>query len=233
MQKLFTKRGAIFLALFAVLTLIGTQFNFSAIIGADNQFFTLYQFFGPVAGGFLGSIGGVIAVATAEIIGFVFSGKELNLINILRLTPMLFAAYYFSKNKDRMFKDKLGIIIPTAAMVAFWMHPVGAQAWEYALLWTIPMLSKMLPDRLILRSLGATFTAHAVGSVMFIYFISAMTPAVWLALIPIAMFERSVFAVGISVSYIAFASVLNAVEVATDFNIGRYLNIERKYVINI
>jgi len=233
MQKLFSKRGAIFLGLFIVLTLAGMQLNFSAIVGADSQFFTLYQFFGPIAGGFLGSIAGVIAVAIAEIINFIFTGKELNIINLVRLTPMLFAAYYFSRNKDRLFKDKIGIAIPVLAMIAFWANPVGAQAWEYALLWTIPLLAKMLPDRLILRSLGATFTAHAVGSVLFLYFVNAMTPAIWLALIPVVLFERGVFSLGIAGSYVVFASILNAVDKAIDFSITDYLNIEKKYVVSI
>ena len=80
---------------------VGNRINFSAVVGAKNQYFTLFQFFGPIAGSFLGSIFGVVAVLFAELADFLIVGKAFSLINIIRLTPMLFAAYYFgSKNKS-------------------------------------------------------------------------------------------------------------------------------------
>ena len=39
-----------FVLLFGFITLVGSQINFSAIVGAENQAFTLFQFFGPIAG---------------------------------------------------------------------------------------------------------------------------------------------------------------------------------------
>ena len=130
LQKIFTKKRVIFIAIFTVLVLIGKQINFSPLVGADNQFFTLFQFFGPIAGAFLGSIIGALAVLIAELIDFFIVGKEVTLINLLRLSPMIFAAYYFGTKKKN-----LSIIVPIIAIAAFVLHPVGRQVWFFSLYW--------------------------------------------------------------------------------------------------
>lgn len=193
-QKLY------FLALFALLVLVGRSINFSAIVGTQNQFFTVYQFFGPLAGKFLGTTFGVVSVLAAEIAQFAISGKEWNIVNLVKITPMLFAAFYFGSKKKLT-----SALIPAICMLAFWVHPIGREAWPYALYWLIPIAGKIVPyknkARLFLQSFGATFTAHAVGSVLFLYTIP-MTSAQWLALIPVVAFERLVFGSGIAGSYI-------------------------------
>ena len=64
-HKIFTPKRILFIALFTALVYLGSQVNFSALIGADNQFFTLFQFFGPIAGSFLGPIYGTLTVLFA------------------------------------------------------------------------------------------------------------------------------------------------------------------------
>lgn len=207
MKNIFTKKRLIFVALFTVLVFIGNKINFSALVGANNQFFTLFQFFGPIAGGFLGSVFGVAAVLFAEIIDFFVVGKEATLLNLLRLTPMLFAAYYFSTSKKNF-----GIIVPLIAMAAFIYHPVGRQVWFFALFWTIPIIAKILPakysDNVIAKSIGATFTAHAVGGAFWVWTVK-MTAQQWIALIPVVIGERLLFASGIAVSYIVLNAMLD------------------------
>jgi hypothetical protein len=56
--------------------------------------------------------------------------------------------------------------------------------------------------------LGATFTAHAVGSVIFLYTFG-LTPAIWMSLIPIVFVERGIFTLGIWISCLAFNTVLD------------------------
>ena len=224
-----SKRGIVFLILFVALALVGMEINFSPVIGMDNQFFTLFQFFGPIAGGFLG-IFGIATVLFAELINFVLVGKEVTLINLLRLTPMLFAAYYFSRNTKTKFNDKLNIIIPVAAMVAFWSTPGGMGAWYYALFWLIPIIAKFLPDMLFLRSLGATFTAHAIGSSLWALTVP-MTAAQWSILVPITAFERALFAIGITASFVLFTNILNMVDRVWDIN--KVIDIDRRYVYNV
>ena len=206
-KRIFTKKRIIFIGIFTLLVLIGKQVNFSPLVGADNQFFTLFQFFGPVAGAFLGPLFGVIAVAFAQLIDFFIVGKEATLINILRLSPMLFAAYYFGSKKKN-----LNIIVPLIAIGMFILHPVGREVWFFSLFWTIPIVAKLLPEKysngIIARSLGATFTAHAVGGAFWVWTIP-MTAGQWVALIPVVIYERLLFAAGIGISYVAFNALMD------------------------
>lgn len=202
----FSPKKIVFVLLFTALVLIGSQINFSTLIGAEeSQFFTLFQFFGPISGAFLGPLVGAFSVLTAQAISFFVVGKEISLINVARLLPMLFAAYYFGTSK----KKEWGLIVPLLAIGAFVLHPIGQQVWYYAVMfWTIPLLMRLVfPNKLFAKSLGATFTAHAVGGAIWIYTIP-MTVEAWNLLIPIVIFERTIFAVGISVSYIAMNTVL-------------------------
>lgn len=187
-----------------MLVLVGSQLNFAPILGVENQFFTLFQFFGPTAGAFLGPVIGAASVLLAELVNFVFVGKELSIINVIRLTPMLFAAAYFGMKSLK--NKRIVAAVPLVAMVAFWLHPVGQEAWFYALYWLIPIVATLKPN-LITRSIGATFTAHAVGSVAFLYAIPT-TPALWIGLIPIVAMERGLFSIGIAGSYIVFNTVM-------------------------
>lgn len=222
----FTPKKIIFLLAFFVLVLIGQRINFSALVGADSQFFTLFQFFGPIAGGFLGPVFGILAVVLAQISDFLIVGKEWSLINVLRLLPMLFAVYYFGSKKKSW-----GAIIPAVCMILFIMHPVGRVAWVYSLFWLIPILGKILPEkipgRLFFRSFGATFTAHAIGTMIWIYTIP-MTAEQWLALIPVTATERFLFGLGIAGSFVVFTTVLDYVVERWQVPFGTLL-VEKRY----
>jgi|WetSurMetagenome_2_1015567.scaffolds.fasta_scaffold229735_2 hypothetical protein len=220
-------RGIVFLILFAALAYMALQMPVFALVGVTGKSFTLFEFFGPVAGAFIG-VAGVAAVGIAKLANALIAGSSISIIDLAKMTPMMFAAYYFWKNGARGASDKLGIIVPAAAMLAFWANPIGQQAWVYALYWLIPIAAKFLPDKLVLRSLGSTFTAHAVGSVLFLYTIPT-APALWLALIPVVAVERGAFALGISASHVIFTNVMNAVDGA--FDISRYVNVEKQYVL--
>jgi hypothetical protein len=209
-----------FILLFSLLVLIGSQLNFSPILGAENQSFTFFQFFGPTAGAFLGPVIGAASVLLAELVNFVFVGKEVSIINLFRLAPMILAAAYFgTRNKDQ----RLVAAVPLLAMLAFWMHPVGQQAWYYALYWLIPIIATLSP-RLISKSVGATFTAHAVGSVAFLYAVPT-TAALWIGLIPVVAFERGLFSLGIAVSYLVLNTVMAKLEVPV-------FDVDPRYVIS-
>ena len=226
LNKLITAKGVIFLLIFSILVFIGDKVNFSRLVGANNQFFTLFQFFGPVAGAFLGPVVGVLAVLIAEVASKIVNHAAFDLVTILRLTPMLFAAWYFGTKKD-----KLSFLVPIAAIILFVAHPVGRQVWFFALFWTIPIVIKLLPkkygDRIFLRSLGATFTAHAVGGAMWNYIVP-MTPQAWVALIPIVILERLIFAGGITISFIGLNTLLDKLDAKTK---SMYVNVDKKYVL--
>ncbi len=207
--NVLSAKGLAFVMLFSLLVLAADSINFSSILGAAaNQSFTLFQFIGPVAGGFLGAGVGALSVLLAEVVSFFWLGKELNPINILRFTPMLFAAIYFAKYARGKFA---GAAVSLVCMAAFIAHPIGAQAWIYSLYWLIPAIALALPSHLFLRSLGSTFTAHSIGSVIWLYAFPS-TAAFWLALIPVVAFERFLFASGISISYVALNALFARVE---------------------
>jgi len=223
-ENVLSAKGVAFIALFTALAVVASSINFSQALGAQNQYFTLFQFFGPIAGGFLGAGAGILSVLLAQLVSFVLLGKSVDLINILRLAPMLFAALYFAAyGKGKLVQAT----VPLACMALFMLHPVGSQAWYYSLYWLIPAIALLIPEHLFLRSLGSTFTAHAIGGIIWLYTLPT-TPAFWLALIPIVAFERLLFAAGISVSYVAFNTLFARVETIAKSGM---LNIDRRYVI--
>ena len=224
-ENVLSAKGLLFLMLFTGIALVASGINFSQILGgAPNQSFTFFQFMGPIAGGFLGAGAGVLSVLLAQLVSFFWLGQKLELINVLLLVPMLFAAFYFAKYS----KGKLvQAAVPIACMALFIAHPVGAQAWFYSLYWLIPAIVLLLPENLFLRSLGSTFTAHSIGSIIWLYAFPS-TAAFWVALIPVVAFERLMFAGGISVSYVAFNTVLSRVEAVAKSGI---VSIDRRYVL--
>ena len=213
-KEFFTTKRLVFIALFAVFAFITQRINFSGLIGAENQFFTLFQFFGPIAGAFLGPVVGVIAVFLAEMSDFLIVGKEATLVNVIRLAPMLFATYFFATMNSSQRTKTFKIFVPLAAILLFVLHPVGREAWFFSLYWTIPIIAVLLPKKysnsIIARSLGATFTAHAVGGALWIWTVP-MTAAQWIGLIPIVAYERLLFAAGIGISYVALNFALDYV----------------------
>lgn len=198
-----TKKILIFIILFTILGLLALQIPLFTVIGSKTKF-TLFDFFGPISSGFLGTIPGVIAVFLMQLINFIWHGFTLsNTAAIIRLFPMAFAALYFGK------KTKLNILIPLLAILAWNLNPAGQAAWFYSLFWLIPVACYFLQNKFLLaKSLGATFTAHAVGGALWIYAFP-LPKAVWLALIPVTAMERSLFAIGIAATYLIFNNVLN------------------------
>lgn len=202
-------KGLAFIMLFAALVLLADRVNFSPILGGEtNKSFTLFQFISPIAGGFLGAGAGILAVLLAEIVSFVWNGKQLGALNLLLLLPPIFATIYFAKySRGKM----LGAIVPLICMALFIIHPIGSQAWFYSLYWLIPAIALLLPEHLFMRALGATMTAHSIGSVVWLYSFPS-TPSFWIALIPVVAFERLLFALGISGSYVVLNRLFSHVD---------------------
>jgi len=234
LNEIFTAKRMVFLVIFGVAALAAMNVNYSALVGAENQYFTLFQFFGPTAGAFLGGLYGIIAVLFAQFANYLISGKEFTLVNMLRLLPMLFAIFYFALYAR---KNKVGsimmIAIPSIAILLFVMHPVAGHAWYFALYWLIPILGvvlpKKIPGKLFFRSFGATFTAHAVGGIVWLYTVP-MTAEQWTMLIPVVAAERFMFGIGIAVSYVLFNTLLDFISEKMRVP-SNTLQIEKEYVL--
>lgn len=215
----WSRRKAAFLVIFVALSLVAMKVNFSTMLGASNQSFTFFQFLAPIGGGIFSSWFGAAAALLAQGLNFAVFGGKTDLFSLLRFLPPVFAAIYFGS------RSKWNVAVPLACMALFWMHPVGSQAPFYALFWLIPVAAKFAGDNLLIRSLGTTFTAHAVGSVAFLYTLPSQ-PLLWFGLIPVVMYERLVFTLGIAVSFIVVSTLLDALSAKVDL---RALRIERRY----
>jgi hypothetical protein len=204
-NKLLSIRNAAFVLLFAAFALLADQVTVSVIQGYTGKTFTLFQLMGPLPGAFLGPVLGVASVLMAQAVNFLLLHKEISVFNLLLLFPMVGATLYFS-----LFgKNKTVLLIPLAAMALFWLNPVGIQAWQYALYWLVPVIAFLrFPNSLFMRALGATFTAHCIGSVAFLYSLPSV-PALWFGLIPVVAIERLTFALGITASFLAANYVLD------------------------
>lgn len=201
------KKKILFVVVFVVLGLLVSQVRISPIAGTKGQSFTPLEFLGPTSGMFLGSLPGAISVFFVKLFSAIFAHQEFNIATIIRLFPMMFAAIYFGlRNAKKL--DKLILVIPILAILLFIAHPEGRQAWFFSLYWLIPIIAFFKKDRLILNALGSTFTAHAVGSVAFLYAFNLSAP-IWLGLIPIVFVERVSFAIGIWATYLVLNNLLD------------------------
>ncbi|MFA5954760.1 MAG: hypothetical protein WC817_04455 [Patescibacteria group bacterium] len=202
-MKSFNKKQLLFGVVFILAGLVLLQIPVTHLVGSGARF-TAFDAFGPIAGGFLGSMPGAVSVFLMQIFNFVLHGAHVQDVGtIIRLFPMIFAAAYFGK------RTKLNVIVPALAILAFVASPIGRSAWYFSLYWLIPMVCYFYQDKFLLaRSLGSTFTAHAVGGALWVYLVP-MPATVWIALIPVVAMERLSFAIGISVMYLVVNNVLN------------------------
>ena len=150
----------------------------------------------PLAGLFGGVSGSVALFLVRSCIALLFF-KTLSFKFLAYYIPGLFAALYLAKPNALV-----RFFIPLVCMILFIAHPEGGRAWMYTLYWFIPMgvyFSTMRSNTFV-KSLGSTFTAHAVGSVIWLY-ATNMGAAYWIGLIPVVAFERLLFASGTTVAY--------------------------------
>jgi len=207
-------RKILFSIIFTILGLVAFQITVNKIVGS-SQNFTLFEFLGPIGGMFLGPIFGAISVLLVRVLNIIFFHQQLDFLTVIRFLPMMLAAVYFG------LKQKKTAIIFPICIALFLLNPIGRQAWMYSAIWLIPFVATFFKKKLILNSLGATFTAHAVGSVIFLYAFG-LTPAIWIALIPVVFIERGVFTLGIWTSCLAFNFILDKI---TDFKFASSLKL--------
>jgi len=194
------KNQLLFIFIFTILGLIALQIPFTTVLGSDTKF-TLFDFLAPTAGAFLGTVPGIISVLLMQVINIALHGfSNVGFVSLIRLFPVLFGVFYFSK------KRASDLFIPLVAIIAFNLHPIGRSAWQYSLFWLIPMAAHFWRKNLFIRSLGATFTAHAVGGALWVWAFG-LSKTMWLSLIPQTAMERTLMAVGISLSFVVLTNL--------------------------
>lgn len=218
LKQFITKKNLLFIAIFALVGFVALQVPVAQLEGSKARF-TIYDAFAPVAGSFIGSIPGVMAVFLMQFFNFLIQGAHIqDSGTIIRFFPMLFAVLYFAQ------KGKFNIIIPLIAIVAFIAHPIGREVWYFTLFWTIPIIAYFWRDRfLFARALGSTFTAHAVGGALWIWAF-ALPASVWHSLIPVVATERLLFALGICGSFVVVNNLLCLLEKKRLLRLGFRIN---------
>lgn len=196
-----------FLILFTVVGFFSLQIPFNKLVGS-NVSFTLFDFFAPVAGAFLGPLAGIFSVLMVEIINLWVKQTPLNIGSVIRLFPTLFAVLYFALVTKKSLTSKWILAVPILAIVTFIAHPIGRHVFYYTSFWLIPLIAYKYKNNLYLKSLGATFTAHAVGGMLWIWTFN-LPAQVWVNLIPTVIEERILFAGGIAISFVVIKKTLN------------------------
>lgn len=223
-QQYFTKKNILFIVIFAVLGFIALQIPVAQLEGSKAKFM-VYDAFAPIAGAFIGSLPGVVAIFLMQFVNFFAHGAVVeDAGTIIHFLPMLFAALYFAR------KGKFNLIIPALAIIIFIIHPIGRTVWYFAFFWIIPIVAYFFHDRFLLaRALGATFTAHAVGGALWIW-VFALPSTVWISLIPIVAIERIFFALGIVVSFVLVNNILAYLQKKHILNLG--FIIDQRYLLD-
>lgn len=173
------------------LALLSKFVAFSWVIGSVSAFFSAINVMGPLVVVFGGLPGGLIYLA----LNFCFKTKTIFLLASTGV-PNLLAGWYWRLN-SKLIK----ILLPCLSMGLFWYQTWGTLAAWYAALWFIPVLIAVFNfNNLFAKSLAATWMAHAVGSILWLYFgnISAQS---WLYIMPIAILERTCLAVLMAIMY--------------------------------
>ncbi|MCX5923226.1 MAG: hypothetical protein NTU89_01535 [Candidatus Dependentiae bacterium] len=175
----------------AFLVVLAHFLPFNLIVGSINCTFSWSSMIAPVIADQFG-LGWVWLLCVSK---KMFSMKVLSLYGIIRFAfhrlPLFFSSRAFQKKEWAT-----SIILPATCMVLFSYHEVGRVAWVYSLYWIIPMALFFVRDLPWSRALSASFVAHAVGSVVWLY--TASIPAcVWIGLIPVVFIERLLIAGGI------------------------------------
>lgn len=134
----FNKKQALFALVFIALGTIFLQMPLTYLAGSQAKF-TLFDAFGPVAGGFLGSMPGALSVFLMQVFNFVARGAHAQDVGtIIRLFPMMFAAAYFGK------RTKLNIVLfRLLRYLPLWRTPWGEQCGFFLCfgLFQLPALS--------------------------------------------------------------------------------------------
>jgi len=186
------RSGATFLSgLIAVIA--ATHLKMMPIIGSSCSFFSVSDALAPLAG--VAGLGTVAAVAFVRV-GITFMKLSHPLLSLVYHLPGFFASASWA------YPHKLiRVGVPLLCMVLFIAHPIGFYAAPYALYWLIPVLIYLSGRKeVFLQALSATFIAHAVGSVVWLY-VKALPAAVWWGLIPVVIAERFLNAALMTVVY--------------------------------
>jgi hypothetical protein len=187
-----------------ILSILGRFIKLHYIVGSKHALFSAAECITPLTGLYGGWRASALLFGVQTII---------SLITAYSITPLLLV-YHFPSFCASVFlstKSRSRILVPLSCIGLFIAHPVGWQTGWYALFWLIPLIVSLLDVRgFFLQALGATFTAHAVGTIIYLYF-KGLTHEHLLILAPIVLLERLTFATGMTVAQYAIQKISSLV----------------------
>ncbi len=179
----------------------------SFAIGSAWLLFSLRNSIVPLSGAFGGTVGASAFFMCNALALFLFKGAIPLSYLAYSGIPTFFSSLYWALDSRFM---RAGI--PAICMMLFWAHPIGMQAFPYAFFWVIPFLYAFRKNKNLQNlnlfgiCLASTFTAHAVGSVLWLY-TTSMPASYWYSLMPIVPLERTLFALGMFMAYKLFSKL--------------------------
>ena len=193
-------------ASFAGIAKFSGLMKISFLVGSQMIWFSASNAVLPLAGAFGGVAGSGLVFLLRQLIHFMFS-KTISLSFLAFCVPGLCASLYWATQHYT-----IRLLLPIVCMGLFVIHPVGAQACIYSFYWLIPVVLFFVPQRsLFLQALGSTFIAHAVGSVIWLYTVP-MTATMWMALMPLVLFERTAFAIGMVIAHHGISLIFELID---------------------
>lgn len=176
---------------FSVFLKAASLFKISYVIGSYSAFFSATNIVMPAVGLCGGSVTAWFVFCIGCLLRIILGHGTIVLLAVNHI-PGFFAALY-CVNRGFFIR----FLVPVICFLLFVLHPIGRQAFPYAFYWVIPMFLYFMRQRSIfLTALGSTLVAHAIGSVLWLYFVP-MDAALWWGLIPIVAIERLLFALGV------------------------------------
>lgn len=173
--------------------------KFSFLVGSKMAFFAPAAMILPLAGAFGGIAGSMSMLGIGVAVRCLFFGA-MPLAFLAYHLPGFFASLYWAHD------SKLMRIIPVLfCTVLFLLHPVGAQSFWYSLFWLIPVIASFYSG-LFCIALGSSFTAHAVGTVVWLY-VGQLHAVDFALLTPVVIVERLMIAVAMVIAYKAIVYV--------------------------
>lgn len=193
-------------ASFAVFAQLSGLLKVSFLVGSHMIWFSASNSVVPLAGAFGGIMGCGLVFLLRQLFHLVFF-KTVSLTFLAFCVPGFCASLYWATNHFI-----IRLLLPIICMGLFVAHPIGAQAFVYSLYWLIPVILYFVPQRsLFLQAFGSTFVAHAVGSVIWLY-TTSMTATMWMGLMPIVIFERILFALGMVIAYHVLSFIFKKID---------------------
>lgn len=187
--------------LFTIFIKFSSIAKISFIIGSSLAFFSAVSIITPLAGAFGGISGSLFTFGIVGLLRW-FLTASLPWHFLAYHIPGLFASLFWATS------SRIKGVPAFCCIVLFLLHPVGVQAALYTLFWLIPLVITISKkETLFARALGSTFTAHAVGTVIWLY-TKSMNPDIFLMLIPVVIIERVLFASGMVVAYYCIARLI-------------------------